>query len=180
MSYICTFYKNMQPCEPLARAALRTWERVPEVARIWNLTLVIFTVNLPLRAREVSRVTRRIGRPSVAHILLSSSTRNRDGWMPGDTTIQRAQSIPTRCQISGFPWLVEEASTIHISLLTSYQEPTLSALIAHFQKHTSSFPPWALVESPLVFSSDAAGGRHDEERWNLSSASQNNPFQTHV
>ena len=24
-----------------------------------------------------------------------------DGWMPGDTAIQRAQSIPTRCQISG-------------------------------------------------------------------------------
>lgn len=123
MSYICTFYKNMQPCEPLARAALRVWERVPEVARIWSLTLVSFTVNLPLRARGNTKVqeTKRGSNTSVqfhkrlmmAGCLVTLLSKE-----------HRASLLDVRSQ--GFPWLVEEASTIHISLLTSYQEPTLN------------------------------------------------------
>lgn len=53
MSYFCTFYKNIYPCEPLGRATLRTWKRACAIARIQSLSFVGFMVNLPLRVRGI-------------------------------------------------------------------------------------------------------------------------------
>lgn len=61
------------------------------------------------------------------------------------------------------------SSVVHISLLTiTKNQPlliTLSAPMSQscFQKHTDFFLLWALVESCLVFSSDAPGGARKGE-----------------
>lgn len=102
-------------------------------------------------------------------VLISSSMTESRWLVKGDTIIQRGGELPVPLWDHKVLFLIHGGSSIvHISLLTITKNQrlliTLSAPMSQscFQKHTD-FLLWALVESCLVFSSDAPGGARKGE-----------------
>lgn len=111
-----------------------------------------------------------------------------DDWMNGNTVVRRwgKGRVSPWDHRALSPLFVEEASTVPMCV-NCYQEPASPDNLvsptsqSHFQKQTGFFLLPALVESELpgLPRGDAPWRTsHSAERWNVSSASRSNPFQT--